>query len=186
MRNMNKLWLAAVFAAGMALNANALLLTPASATWQGSVPGNPNANDIEDITGTSAQLTLAYKSDVGSSDSGSLAGSYDTTYNNTPTDPEEAAITFNGTGAAISGSPLYLLVKDGNQDPIWYIFDISGWNGVETINLEGFWPNQGAISHVGIYTTGESRQVPDGGSSMALLGLALTSVGLLRRKLQAK
>jgi hypothetical protein len=184
MKNMNKFLLGAVLAVGMALNANALLLTPADADWQGSTPKNPNADAIESITGTSAQLTTLYKNDVGGVDSGSLAGSYDTTYFNTPTDPEDAKIEYKG-GPIVSGSPIYLLVKDGNNDPIWYIFDITGWNGTETIELENFWPNQGAISHVSIYGTGTTN-VPDAGSSVALLGLALTSVSLLRRKLQAK
>jgi len=182
---MNRFWLAVVFAAGMALNANALLLTPGDADWQGSLPKNPNPDDVETITGTSSQLTLLYKSDVGGADSGSLPNSYDTTYFNSPTDPKDAKIEYKG-GAIVSGSPIYLLVKDGNHDPIWYIFDITGWNGTETIDLQNFWPGEGAISHVSILGTETTTRVPDAGSSLALLGLALTSVGLLRRKLQAK
>jgi hypothetical protein len=184
MKIINKTVLAVLFAAGMALNANALLLTPATATWQGSVPNNPDADVIESITGTSAQLTLAYKDNVGGSEEGSFASSYKTTYYNTPTDPQDAEIKYTTGGAVISGSPIYLLVKDGNQTPIWYIFDISSWNGTEKIQLKTFWPAQGAISHVGIYTgTRTTTTVPDAGSTVALLGLALTSIGFLRRKL---
>lgn len=181
MKMIGKLGLAVIFAVGMALNANALLLTPATATWQGSIPNNPSADDIETITGTSAQLTLAYKDNVGGSEEGSFTSSYKTTYFNTPTDPQDATIEYVG-GSTISGNPIYLLVKDGNQVPIWYIFNISAWNGTETIDLKGFWPDQGAISHVSIYTGEGGTQVPDAGSSLALMGLALTSIGLLRRK----
>jgi protein with PEP-CTERM/exosortase system signal len=183
MKSLNKLMLVAVFAASVTLNANALLITPTSSPqWQGSVPKNPDADDIENITGTSAELTAAYKSDQGGPDSGSFASSYNTAYSNTETDPQDASITYNSGQPVITGNPIFLLVKDGNHIPIWYIFDISGWNGMETIDLRGFWPDGGAISHVSIYTPGGTR-VPDGGSTLALLGLALTSIGLLRRKL---
>jgi len=185
MTALNRFWLAVVFAAGMALNANALLLTPADADWQGSLPKNPNADNVEAITGTSAQLTTLYKSDFGVGEEGSLAGSYDTTYSNSDTDPSDAKIEYKG-GSIVSGSPIYLLVKDGNHNPIWYIFDITGWNGTETIELKGFWPDGGAISHINFLSPETTTRVPDAGSSLALLGLALTSVGLLRRKLQAK
>ena len=182
MKLLNKTGMALLFAAGMVLNANALLLTPATATWQGSVPNNPDADAVETITGTSAQLTLAYKNNVGGGEEGSFAGSYRTTYYNTPTDPEDAEIKYTG-GTAITGNPIYLMVKDGNQNPTWYIFNISSWNGTEKINLSDFWPSQGAISHVSIFTGSGSTTVPDAGSSIALLGLALTSIGVLRRKL---
>jgi hypothetical protein len=62
------------------------------------------------------------------------------------------------------------------------VFDISRWNGTETIDLDDFWPNGGAISHVSIFTT-RSTSVPEAGSTLALMGLALTGLGLLRRKL---
>lgn len=182
-RMINKLALTAVFAAGLALNANALLITPTSSPrWSGNVPNNINANDVEDITGTSTELSLLYKDNVGGAEEGPLAGSYSTSYN--PADePEDGAITYDG-GAFVTGTPIYLVIKDGDHDPRWYIFDISGWNGKETITFEDFWSGQGAISHVGIYGAG-STSVPDAGSSVALLGLALTSLGLFRRKLQS-
>ena len=47
----------------------------------------------------------------------------------------------------------YLYVKDGNNDPNWYIFEISRWNGTDSIELSGFWPEgvNGSISHVAIF-----------------------------------
>jgi hypothetical protein len=178
---MNKLVVAAILVVGMAINANALLLTPATATWQGSIPKNPDANDVENITGTSAQLSLAYKDNQGGSEEGSFTGSYSTAYFNSPTDPKDAKITYTG-GPVITGNPIYLLVKDGNHTPTWYIFNISSWNGTELLDLQDFWPGGGAISHVNIFT-GNGTSVPDAGSTLALMGLALTGLGLLRRKL---
>jgi hypothetical protein len=181
MKSMNKLGLAAILALGMAINAHALLLKPGNATWQGSIPNNPDANAVETITGTSAQLTLAYKDNVEGGEEGPFKSSYSTTYYNTSSDPEDARIRYTG-GSDITGNPLYLLVKDGNHTPVWYIFDISAWNGTETIYLQDFWPGGGAISHVTIFS-GEGTTVPDAGSTLALLGVALTGVGFLRRKL---
>ena len=179
---MNKLVLAAMIAIGMAMNANALLLTPLTATWQGSIPNNPDAEAVETITGTSAELTLAYKDNVGGSEEGTFTGSYSTEYFNTPLDPKDAKITYTG-GPAISGNPIYLLVKDGNSTPIWYIFNISTWNGIETIDLQDFWPGGGAISHVSIFNSDGGTSVPDAGSTLGLMGVALAGLGLLRRKL---
>ena len=68
-----------------------------------------------------------------------------------------------------------MLVKDGDNCPVWYLFDISGWDGVSDINLTGFWPGQGAISHVAIYS------VPEPGT-LALLAIGLAGAGLSRRK----
>jgi hypothetical protein len=66
-------------------------------------------NDIETIAGTSAQLTLAYKSEVdGGKEEGAFAGSYKTTYDNTPTDPSAAKIEYE-SGPVITGNPIYLL-----------------------------------------------------------------------------
>ena len=178
---MSKPGFGVILALGMAINAHALLLKPVNATWQGSVPSNPDANAVETITGTSAQLTLAYKHDHGDGEEGTFSGSYSTAYFNTPADPEDAKITYTG-GPVITGNPIYLLVKDGNHDPIWYVFDISSWNGTELIDLQDFWPGGGAISHVTIFS-GEGTTVPDAGSTLALLGVALTGVGFLRRKL---
>ena len=151
------------------------------------MPNNPDASDIETITGEPAgTLEELYKQDQGQepNDSGSYSGSYSTTFSNAPNDPQDATITFDG-GSSISGDPLYLLVKDGNQDPIWYVFDLSdidgqAWNGTDPLMLEGFWPAQGAISHVAIYGA-PSNGVPDGGATSLLLGLAVLGLAGFRR-----
>jgi hypothetical protein len=84
----------------------------------------------------------------------------------------------------VDGQPIaedaFLLVKDGNQTPAWYLFDLSGWDGMEDLVLTGFWPNQGAISHVSLYG-GTSTTVPEPGT-LLLLGSGLVGLALYGRK----
>jgi hypothetical protein len=100
----------------------------------------------------------------------------------TASDPQNALIDYI-SGPSISGfDEVYLYVKDGNQDPAFYIFDISTWNGTADLDLQGFWPGNGAISHVAIYAGG-TTSVPDGGATLVLLGTALAGLGVVRKYL---
>jgi len=179
----------------MASPANAIIITITPDTtfnWTGTSPQNPDAEDIATIVEYTGTLVELYKQDQGAlADVGSYAPSYKTTFYNTPDDPEDATIEHVG-GPYITGDPIYLLVKDGaSNDPVWYIYDMLqldldkngsyeyAWNGMDTIELKGFWPNQGAISHVSLY--GTKQQVPEP-ATMLLLGAGLIGLAGFGRK----
>ena len=52
-----------------------------------------------------------------------------------------------------------------------------------TIDLSPAFKNPTAWSHIAFYGTGGGTNVPDGGTTLALIGVAITGLGLLRRKL---
>jgi hypothetical protein len=129
---------------------------------------------------------LLYKSESGAAsglgvDEGTFAGSYKTTFSNTATDPSDALIKYV-SGTVITGNPIYLLVKDGDSNPGWYLYSLN-WNGTEDIILDDFWvnPEQGGISQISLYGSGRTN-VPDGGTTAALLGLGVIGLAAVRRK----
>jgi hypothetical protein len=191
MKKFHKILMCLIFSvfllAGMISSASALPIeiTPATLPqWSGSSPVNPDENDIPGIVGYGGTLDELYKQDVGAaSDTGPFASSYTTTFANLPLDPEDADIVYDG-GAFITGSPLYLLVKDGNSDPRWYIFDLlnlggDSWDGMMTLQLRDFWPSQGAISHVSIY--GGEVPIPEP-TTVLLVGFGLIGLAGFGRK----
>lgn len=185
---MKRLFLASVMALSVCANANALSITPATSAF---LTGNQTSTSaIEDyiapyLSPFGITMDELYKSDVPSTEGGLFASSYDTTYYNTPTDPADATITWTGTGSNyITGS--FLLVKDGNQTPAWYLFDLrNSWDGMEQLTLTGFWPNQGAISHVALYGGGTGgNEVPEP-ATMLLFGAGLAGLAAARRRKKA-
>ena len=155
---------------------------------------NPDADDIEALVGAT-DLASLYKAEVGdeeddpdtpqddtlTTEEGAFANDYSTEFFDSPLDPSGATISWDGPNAINCSvdDPCYLKVKDGTADPNVYIFDISSWDGTSDINLTGFWPGRGAISHVEIF--GGSSQVPEPGT-LALLGIGLFGIGLLHRR----
>ena len=158
------------------------VLCTSTTCWSGNTPNNPDAADVSSIVGV-ANLVSLYKADVADPvvEEGPFASSYDTTFSNSTTDPSDALIKYMAGSDSISCLECFLLVKDGNQDPIWYIFDIGSWNGTDSISIEGFWPDQGAISHVTIF--GESANVPEPGMA-ALLSIGLLGMVVARRRMK--
>jgi len=165
--------------------ASALTITSDSLPqWSGPENSQKDINAL--IAPIIGAATEVYKQDVGAgSDTGSLAGSYTTTFSNSASDPTDALIKYVSGG--IVNPVAWLLVKDGNHSPGWYLFNLTalGWNGIEDLNLTGFWPNQGAISHVTMYGGGGMPGVPDGGATLGLLSLAMLGLNRLRQRLKS-
>ena len=178
---------AAVVVLGTSFQAHALTIDPAitpvcgAPTCLAAVGAETAQPDIDAaiaaILGTSVEV---YKQNVGGAETGVLAGSYTTTFSNTATDPSDALIDYI-SGPAVTGTK-FLLVKDGNQTPAWYLYRLD-WNGTDDIVLDNFWPGNGAISHVALYAAPGTTTVPDGGSMSMLLGLGLMGLAGVRRYL---
>jgi hypothetical protein len=163
--------------------AQATLITPdTEPQWTGTETSQAAIDlAIASFIGDADEL---YKMNVGGSEEGPLSGSYETTFFNTPSDPSGADIVY--TGGDIVGQPAYLLVKDGKQDPAWYLFQLfdfeiptqDDWNGIDTLELRDFWTDQGAISHVTLY--GGQHQVPEP-FTLLLLGVGIVGIAGCRR-----
>lgn len=184
---------AAVLMAGSAAPAQAALITPDSGVlndtrWEGNETGQAGIDAIIGLIMAPDGSVELYKYNVGGVEEGLLTGSY------TPAMTVDGG-TISYIGGAFVGPVAYLLVKDGNNEPAWYLFnltDIFGWNGQDTLELSGFWPGQGAISHVTLYgTEGEGEDGGGGGSggtipepaTLVLFGAALAVAGArLRRR----
>lgn len=162
-------------------NVEALEINPTTTPqWTGDENSNVGAL-AEAAAAIGGSLgTEQYKQNVGGSEEGPLAGSYQTTFSNTANDPSNASIVWTG-GAFLTGQT-YLFVKDGNQSPAWYLFDLTAleWDGQETLNLSGFWPGNGAISHVSLF--GGFSTVPEP-ATLSLLGIGLFGLAALRRRM---
>ena len=184
--------------------AQALLITPSTISLVPSVActADPlcdtsatSTNDINNYIVSTYGVTELYKSNVVNDTSGlgldekAYADSYDTLFKDlltgTPTEIEQgklsgADITWDINGGDTFACPTcLLLVKDGNTDPNWYLFDLGNWNGEETIEIRDFWLGTGSISHVSIY----SNNVPEPGM-VGLLAIGLIGVVVARRRMK--
>lgn len=177
-------------------SAFALTITPVSGTegstrFESNVHTNADdiftdmANNYNPFDFPFAGSEPLYKAETDGGTEGDLSSNYTTVFSNTATDPEDATITYGG-GNFVSDA--WLLVKDGNHDPGSYLFNLSStglqWNGTDTLELVGFWPSSGAISHVSLYgiEAPEPTPTPDSGATIALMGIALAGLGLLKRR----
>jgi hypothetical protein len=158
---------------GLAFQAEALSITPADAIESGNQTSNSQI--LTFLAGQGYVLNGVYKDNVGGQEEGPLQGSYDTTYTG-----DLSGFTIVYTGGPIAAPTVYLLVKDGSNTPAWYFFNLTdlGWNGTDNVVGSGFWPTQGAISHIELFG---STAVPDGGSMAMLLGMALMGLAGARR-----
>lgn len=97
-------------------------------------------------------------------------------------------LDYTGTGSFFDMySHGYIVVKGGSNDPRWVYYSLAGWDGIENIqvtNADLADNNQGkkpGVSHVSVYGCEGTTNVPEGGASVALLGLALGGLGAARR-----
>ena len=176
MKKITKVCLASLLALGMTFSASALDITQPADGSSSALPITAQA--IADALGGGVTADdvgmLLYKAEAGDGEEGGLNGSYDTDYQ-PPGDPSMATITYTG---GVVADATYLVVKDGTEG--WYVWDISSWDGMETINISGVFV-QHAISHISIWGS-PGNGVPDAGGSLALLGMAVGLLGLIRRK----
>ena len=157
-----------------------LMLSAGSEILSGPENGQSQINSAIDAVFPGLTSTEVYKQDVGSSDVGILKDDYMTEFFNTPSDPDDATISLSPGKTPYTGAT-HLLVKGGNADPSWYLFDIAGWNGVMDIKVTGF--TQWGISHVTIYGgPGDPNIVVPEPTSMILAGLGICGLPFLARR----
>lgn len=189
---MKKIIFIAITVLFISTTASALTLLPGGQMDDGSTPlylayTPPNSQSVIsqillDFYGISAADEL-YKNDYGGGESGSYGDDYTTNYFNlVPDGPSDAIISWDGPDTITDAG--YLLVKDGNNTPYWYLYDVGSWNGTDNIVLQGFWPTNGSISHVSIYK-GEGSEVPEP-ATMLLFGAGMAGLASFRLRKDKK
>ncbi|HEU5125783.1 MAG TPA: hypothetical protein VFW05_17160 [Verrucomicrobiae bacterium] len=175
-----KPFLAVVAAVAMGFSASALTISPTATFLTGTDTSDLSDLQISSLLGI-GNLTTLYRQDLRGDDTGAFAGSYATLFSNTPSEPQDADVTFGSEPSITGFADLWLYVKDGNSDPAFYLINLNaqGWNGIDPLQLRTFWPNDGSITQVRIL--GNSSAVPDGGVTFALLAAGLSGLGVVRR-----
>jgi hypothetical protein len=145
---------------GHAIEAEAINLTPEQTGCTSSVGSTLDAGAVQaeldrcfDVS--SASLELIYYRDVNAGEAGAYADSYATAFS-----PSRAAgnLTYSMPGPSFVCVECYLVFMDGTQSPAQYLFEITGWDGSESITFRNFWPGPGSIANVALW--GSSTEAP--------------------------
>jgi hypothetical protein len=180
-----------VFSVVFTASANTISLTPLSSSLV--LKGDDSRQNAIDqaLNSKYPGLALLYKGERVDENSAGVssedfAASYATMFFNADLADSDARITWINGAPSINSLPVYALIKDGISVPNWYVFDISGWNGMDTIEVSGFFigaKQTRDISHVSIYGNQiqTTTRVPDGASTVAILGIAIVGLAGLRR-----
>jgi VPDSG-CTERM motif len=101
------------------------------------------------------------------------------TFGSLPTASATGAVSGTGTTIDLNalGTFTYLFAKYDGQNDNSQVWNISGLTGIITIPADG--PNGYGLS--GWILFGPTGQVPDGGTTVMLLGAALGALGMVRR-----
>lgn len=185
MKNSIRLLVSAIGAVALSwsLTANAGLLGPNDADVEYD-EGNNNsalsAGKIAPLFDTSG-LTLLYKAEFDDGEEGLYKDFYTTRFNG---DPNNAYIEWVGSDYIVCPE-CYLVVKDGDEPQ--FLFDLGSgdwvWDGQETLEMEGFYEDNGAISHVAIFGKSVPVEVSEPGT-LGLLGLGILGLVSVKRRTQ--
>jgi hypothetical protein len=130
--------------------------TPKWTTLTNSNLGSLAAIEAAFVVDLDDFVSFQYKANFGEAgDSGPFASSYTTSWVLDDEDEPTGGFVMDVVGEdLVDFAKIYLIVKDGNQTPAQYLFDISVWDGTD-IELSGFWdPGKGSISHIEIWGGG--------------------------------
>src|SRR5687768_3992448 len=177
--------LAMVAFTSLVLQANAHLITPG-----GTLVYNGPDSEATMSDHLNTDVILLFKQEYDDGIRGGSEGSYGSYFTITLTDESHATIRWNLAGAGIE--LLGVAWKDGNVAGQPGTGDAYLWSAVSDDQSIVGGPDQiatipifnGAFSHISFYGRETTRQVPEGGSTAIMLGLALLGFGGLRRKLQ--
>ena len=175
--------------ASMALAAQLNALTIAGAI--GSIDPSTPANALNEVGGINALIALP--ADLTAPIIGDNNGTYDGGTSSavldrfSTTEVGPGATSVGGLqGQAPSGSVNvdgwdYLAAKYGTALYVWYVGGLSGFQDVPLFELPG--QGENAQSHYSLYNPGTT--VPDGGTTVALLGFVLGALAVVRRKFRS-
>ncbi len=107
------------------------------------------------------------------------------TFGSLPTASATGAVSGTGTSINLNtlGTFTYLLAKYDGPNGYSYVWNIQGLAGVITIPSDIM--GQYGISHYSLFGPGGGGGVPDGGTTVMLLGAALGALGMARRYLKS-